>query len=245
MGTAMRTAERPVAPETDLRPVGEALRETGLGWELARQLDPRWALHRARGRSGGTRSEHSARRWDAQYIRKTDLFDLETDARERPRYRFLLHALGDRPLGRTLELGCSIGVLTAMLAERSTTLVATDISAVALDAASERLEESGHRQVEFRQAELPGGVPKGPFNTVVASEVLCYLRAWEVVETGGRIVASLAPGGRLLVAHTRGYFPKHAISADHAVRLVSRAGGLRSVGRWSGRELRADLFERR
>jgi SAM-dependent methyltransferase len=236
---ASRETGAPPEPE-----VSEALRETGLKWELARQLDPRWALHRIRGRSGGTRSEHSARRWDSFYVEKPDLFDLDTTGPERTRYRFLLHALGDRDLGRTLELGCSIGVLTAMLAERSTRVIATDISAVVLDTARERLQESGHTQVELRQAELPGGVPEGPFDTIVASEVLCYLRADEAAEAGANMAAALAPGGRLLVAHTRGYFPKHAISSDHATRQVARAPGLRSVKRWSGRELRAELFER-
>jgi chemotaxis methyl-accepting protein methylase len=131
-----------------------------------------------------------------------------------------------------------------MLAERTTSLIATDISAVVLETAWERLQEAGHGQVELRQAELPGGVPEGPFDTIVAAEVLCYLRAGEAAEAGTSMAAALAPGGRLLVAHTRGYFPKHAISSDHAARLVGRARGLRSVRRWSGRELRADLFER-
>jgi hypothetical protein len=66
-----------------------------------------------------------------------------------------------------------------------------------------------------------------------------------VTEFARRTAAALAPGGRLLVAHTRGYFPKHAISADHAARLVGRERELRSVRRWGGSELRVDLFERR
>ncbi len=224
--------------------LGAALGNTDRAWVLARQFDPRWGVHRLRGRAGGTRSEESAQRWDAQYVERTDLFELDGVEKELTRYRFLVEALADRPLGRTLELGCSVGVLTAMLAERTSSLTATDISEVVLEAARQRLREAGHDQVELRQAELPDGVPDGPFDTIVASEVLCYLRAFEAKESGARMAAALAPGGRLLVAHTRGYFPKHAISADHAARLVSRARGLRPVRRWGGSELRVDLLER-
>ena len=131
-----------------------------------------------------------------------------------------------------------------MLAERTDSLVATDISEVVLEAARRRLAEAGHDRVAFRQADLPDGVPAGPFDTIIASELLYYLRADEVSEAATRLANALAPGGRLLTAHTRGYFPRHAISADHAARLVDRARGLRSVRRWGGSELRVDLFER-
>ncbi len=62
--------------------------------------------------------------------------------------------------------------------------------------------------------------------------------------SAARFADALAPGGRLLVAHTRGYFPHHAISADRAARVVAGTRGLRRVRRWSGSELRVDLFER-
>jgi SAM-dependent methyltransferase len=223
----------------------EALGSTSPFWALARRFDPRWALHRVRGRSAGRRnSGEVVEYWDARYEETTDLFELEGTSHERRRYQFLLAALADGPLGRTLELGCSVGVLTRMLAERTDALVATDISEVVLDAAQKRLAEAGHDRIEFRQADLPDGVPEGPFGTIIASELLYYLRADEVSEAGRRLASALAPGGRLLTAHTRGYFPRHAISADHAARLVGRTDGLRSVGRWGGSELRVDVFER-
>jgi protein-L-isoaspartate O-methyltransferase len=221
-----------------------ALGRTGAAWELARRLDPRWALHRLRGRSGGSRSAESPRRWDAQYVEIPDLFELEDNERERTRYGFLLDALDGRPLGRTLELGCSVGVLTELLAERTDSLVATDISDVVAETARRRLREAGREGVEVRPAARPAGVPRGPFDTMIAAEVLYYLRACEAAEAASRFAEALAPRGRLLVAHTRGYFPKHAISADHAARLVGRTRGLRAVRRWSGSELRVDLFER-
>jgi SAM-dependent methyltransferase len=222
-----------------------ALGRTGLPWELARRFDPRWAAHRLRGRSHGRRdSAGVVEHWDTQYRQTTDLFELEGTAHERRRYEFIVGALAGRPLGRTLELGCSVGVLTQMLAEQTDSLVATDISDVVLEAARERLLDAGHGGVEFHQADLPDGVPAGPFDTIIASELLYYLRADEVRGAGMRLADALAPGGRILTAHTRGYFPKHALSADHVARLVGRTPGLRSVQRWGGSELRVDLFER-
>ena len=224
----------------------DALGSTGVAWEIARRFDPRWALHRLRGRDSGRRGgdQDVVGYWDERYAEEPDLFDLERDRAESARYEFLLEALSDRPLGRTLELGCSVGVLTAMIAERTESVTATDISEVVLETARERLAAAGYDGVELRQADLPDGVPEGPFDTIVASELLYYLRADEVAESAARLAAVLAPGGRLLTAHTRGYFPRHALSADHVARLVGRAPGLRFVERWSGRQRRVDLFER-
>jgi SAM-dependent methyltransferase len=208
---------------------------------LARRLDPRWAIHRLRGRVRG----NSAEDWEDHYARADDPYEYEKSPREHARYRFLLGVLADRPLGRTLELGCSVGVLTATLAERSTSLVATDISETAIATTGERLRGAGRDGVELRTAALPGDLPEGPFDTILASDVLCYLVPEEVKLAAGRMAAALAPGGRLLVSDTRGYFPTHAVSADHAARLVARTPGLRGAGRWGGSRLRVDLFERR
>jgi protein-L-isoaspartate O-methyltransferase len=197
-----------------------------------------------RGRGAGRPRAERGPRWDAQYTQTPDLFELEDVAKEDARYAFLLEALSGRPLGRTLEVGCSVGVLTAMLAERSASLMATDISEVVLERARERLRTAGHPDVEFRPAALPDGVPEGPFDTILAAEVLYYLPAGEVAESAARLAGALAPSGRLLVAHTRGYFAHHVISADRAAALVARTQGLRPVKRWSGSELRVDLFER-
>jgi chemotaxis methyl-accepting protein methylase len=131
-----------------------------------------------------------------------------------------------------------------MIAERTDSLVATDISEVVLETARQRLRDAGLEGVDLRPAELPGGVPAGPFDTIIASEVLYYLPAGEVAESATRLADALAPGARLLVAHTRGYFAHHAMSADRAARLVAGTRGLRSVRRWGGSELRVDLFER-
>ncbi len=225
--------------------MSDAVGSTGPLWELARRFDPRWGLHRLRGRGGGRPPAERAGRWDAQYTTTPDLFELEGDAKERARYDLRLDALADRSLGRTLEVGCSVGVFTAMLAERTASLTATDISEVVLETARERLQAAGHDGVELRRTELPDGVPEGPFDTIFAAEVLYYVSATEVAESAARLADALVPGGRLLVAHARGYFPHHAISADRAAGVVARSPGLRRVSRWGGSELRMDLFERR
>ncbi len=225
--------------------MSEALGSTGPLWELARRFDPRWALHRLRGRGGGRPPAERSGRWDAQYTKTPDLFELEGDAKEQARYDFRLDALAGRSLGRTLEVGCSVGVFTAMLAERTASVTATDISEVVLETARERLAEAGHEKVDLRHAELPGGVPEGPFETIIAAEVLYYLSAGEVAESAARLADALVPGGALLVAHARGYFPHHEISADRAAGVVARSPGLRRVRRWGGSGLRVDLFERR
>jgi hypothetical protein len=69
-----------------------------------------------------------------------------TNSYEQAKYRATLDHLPERP-GRTLELGCSVGVFTAMLAPRCAHLVAVDFSPTALERARERL--GGAENVEL------------------------------------------------------------------------------------------------
>ena len=81
------------------------------------------------------RREH----FEARYAADPDPWDFETSAYEHDKYERTLAALGDRRYARAFEAGCSIGVFTAMLAERCDALLAVDIAQAAVDAARERL----------------------------------------------------------------------------------------------------------
>ena len=74
-----------------------------------------------------------------------DPWDYATSEYEQAKYRTTLEYLPERT-GRTLELGCSVGIFTAMLAPRTSHLVAVDFSPTALERAAERL--AGAENVE-------------------------------------------------------------------------------------------------
>ncbi len=120
---------------------------------------------------------------------------------ERRKRAVTLAALPRRRFGRALELGCSVGVLTEELAGRCDDLLATDLSDAAVTAARQRL--AGRPGVRVERSPDPRSVPAGPFDLVVASEVLYYLDAAGRAAVTAALVAGLAPDGVLLACHWR------------------------------------------
>jgi SAM-dependent methyltransferase len=145
-----------------------------------------------------------------------DPWDYATSAYEQRKYRVTLDYLPERT-GRTLELGCSVGVFTAMLAPRCDALVAVDFSPTALARARARL--GGAAGVEFRRRRLPEEMPEGPFDTIVCAEVLYYWSAELVGDGLRRMEAALAPGGTLLAVHWRHPDRRRELTGDdvHAI----------------------------
>lgn len=100
-----------------------------------------------------------------------------------------------------LEIGCSIGTLTADLAPRCTNLVAVDASSAALERAAERL--APFPGVTVTHLTLPEGWPAGSFDLVVMSEVGYYFPTGEFDELLEKIRTSMLPGGTLVLCHWR------------------------------------------
>jgi SAM-dependent methyltransferase len=138
-----------------------------------------------------------------------DPWDYATSEYEQRKYRVTLDYLPART-GRTLELGCSVGVFTAMLAPRCDTLVAVDFSPTALARARARLGEAAG--VEFLRRRLPEEMPEGPFDTIVCAEVLYYWSAELVADGLRRMEAALAPPGTLLAVHWRHPDPRRELT---------------------------------
>lgn len=139
--------------------------------------------------------------FEAVYSSKRDPFGFETSPYEAAKYARTLAALDDRRFVRALEVGCSIGVFTAMLAPRCVELVAVDISALAVARARKRL--AGVHGVRVERRTLPEEMPQGPFDLIVCSEVLYYWSREVLTDALERFRATLAPGGSLLAVHYR------------------------------------------
>jgi SAM-dependent methyltransferase len=154
-----------------------------------------------------------------------DPWDYATSDYEQGKYRRTLTYLPVQT-GRTLELGCSIGVFTAMLAPRASHLVAVDFSPTALARARERLAGAGITNVELLERRLPEGMPDGPFDTIVCAEVLYYWSADLVIEGVRRIEAALAPGGTLLAVHWRHPDPRRELTGDDAHEILDERTAL-------------------
>jgi predicted TPR repeat methyltransferase len=150
--------------------------------------------------------------FEARYRRDGDPWSFATSEYERAKYAHTVAALGDDRFGRALELGCSIGVLTRLLAPACDTLTAVDAAPTAVAAARERVADLSH--VEAAVAVLPEELPRGPWDLVVASEVLYYFDLPLLGALLDALEAALLPGGTLLAVHYTGPAPDHRLTAD-------------------------------
>ncbi len=118
------------------------------------------------------------------------------------------------------ELGCSNGVLTAELAARCDALLATDLSAAALDEAARATGACPN--VRLEQASHPAQWPAGRFDLIVVSEVGYYLSPQEVVTMAAKLRGSLAEDGLLLACHWLHPFAEALSSATQVHRAFAR-----------------------
>ena len=143
-------------------------------------------------------------RWYEQRKREVTLAALT-----RPRYR------------RAFEPGCSIGVLTAALADRCDEVLAADVDECAVSTARSELARHGHVRVE--RLSVPQEWPDGMFDLVVISELAYYLAPAELDLLLDRAVGSLAPRGSLLACHWRHPVPDYPATGDDVhQRLLAR-----------------------
>ena len=117
--------------------------------------------------------------FEGLYAESGDPWDFEVSEYEQNKYARTLASLGDRTFRRALEAGASIGVFTEMLADRCDELIAVDVSERAVAVAQRRLSGRDHVRVERRT--LPEQMPEGPFDLIVASEVLYYFPREEML----------------------------------------------------------------
>ncbi len=177
------------------------------------------------------------------YSDSRDPWGFETSEYERRKYERTLGVLKDRRYRRALEVGTSIGVFTEMLAPSCDALLGVDVSEKALSVARERLVGFPHVRLELR--ELPEEMPEGPFDLILASEVLYYLPRGVMLETLGRFEASLEPGGRLLAVHWRMETETYPLQGDEVHELLVQNTSLQLRETIVEPEYRLDLFEDR
>ncbi len=177
------------------------------------------------------------------YANSGDPWNFETSDYEREKYRRTLDALGDRRFRRALEAGASIGVFTEMLAGRCDEVLAVDVSEKAVAAARERLDGLEHVRVERRT--LPEEMPEGPFDLIVASEVLYYFPREEMLAMLEGFEAALAPGGALLAVHWRRETRTYPLQGDEVHDLLAAHTSLALTQSVAEPDYRLDLFEDR
>lgn len=167
----------------------------------------------------------------AEYERRfgadPDPWGFETSPYELAKRATTIRACGPAAHGRVLELGAANGVLAAELAPAAERLVAVEAVAAAAALARERLAPWTH--AELIEGLVPGAVPDGPYDLVLASEILYYLDEAAYAQTLERLPGWLAPGARLVAVHWRTDGPERPRSARDVHESLAACPGLRLV----------------
>ncbi|TGD98328.1 class I SAM-dependent DNA methyltransferase [Methylobacterium nonmethylotrophicum] len=158
--------------------------------------------------------------FDARYAADPDPWNFADSPYERDKYAATLAALPRPRYASALEVGCSIGVLTAALGPRCDALLALDVAEGALAQARER--GRALPGLRFLRAQVPGEWPDGTFDLILLSEVVYYLDAGDVARLAGRVRTSLEPGGDVVLVHWTGE-TDYPLSGDEAADLFLRA----------------------
>ena len=175
------------------------------------------------------------------YARSADPWAFQTSSYEQEKYQRTMAALGERRFRSGFEPGCSIGVLTRMLATSCDALLAADIVEEPLQSA--RTLCSDLPWVRFERLRIPAEWPAGRFDLIVLSEVLYFLTPSDIAAVAARVLARnvsttlIQPGSlfRLASDHLSPPFlfpARIVLPANQAfVRNVADRRGLRHRGR--------------
>ena len=135
----------------------------------------------------------------AVYARHDDPWQLETRWYERRKRAITVASLPEERYRTALEVGCSIGVLSAVLAERCDDLLAVDVSSSAIERARNRALPA----VRFEVADAATDFPAGRFDLIVLSEIGYYLSPADFRTLLDEAITHLAFGGTLVACHWR------------------------------------------
>lgn len=143
-------------------------------------------------------AEHFQRLYDAS----PDPWRMRTSAYEAAKYWRTITALDDRRFRSGFEVGCSIGVLTGMLAAHCDKLLAIDIVEAPLRTA--RTACANQPWVCFERMRVPTEWPNDRFDLIVLSEVLYFLSRSDIAVVAEHVADTLEPDGVALLVNWRG-----------------------------------------
>lgn len=175
-----------------------------------------------------------------QYQRVIDPWHYETSAYERDKYEATLAALPGATYEQALELACSIGAFTNMLASRCRSLLAVDCSAEALERA--RRNCAAHAHVRFEQCRLPGQYPAGTFDLTTVCEFAFYLCESDLLALRENVLQHSRHGAHVILVHWTPPVDGHATIAQD-VHEAFRASPLQHLNGYDAPTYRLDVFQ--
>lgn len=150
--------------------------------------------------------------FDKVYTEKQDPWNFEKSEYEKDKYLKTLDSLPKKKYHKGLEIGCSIGVLTKLLADRCNELMSIDLNEFALASAKERLKEQSN--VTLKIGSIPDDLPKESFDLVVMSEVGYYLSIDDLIKAKDEIKLRMIEDADLILVHWTHEVADYPLSGD-------------------------------
>ena len=137
--------------------------------------------------------------FEGVYEADDDPWNFSASEYEAGKYAATVDALPLEKYESALEVGCSIGVLTAQLAKKCESLLAVDVNETALRQARERCENLPN--VRLAKMQIPGDFPEENFDLIVVSEVGYYLSVGDWRRAQEKLLTHLKPHGNIILVH--------------------------------------------
>jgi len=178
--------------------------------------------------------------FDAVYAKNSDPWRLATRWYEERKRSITVASLPNARYGSTLEIGCSIGMLTTMLAARSDSVLALDVSASAVGSASERTRDLDN--VEVRLTDATTDFPDGTFDLIVLSEVGYYFSRPALEQVISEARSHLADGGTIIACHWRHPVSEYLQTGDAVHETIAAQLGLPHLARHLETDFVIDVY---
>ena len=182
---------------------------------------------------------------DAAYFRERyaaspDPYGLAERWYEARKYALTVALLPRERYNAAFEPGCSVGVLTVMLASRCDKLLACDTVPDAV--ASARARTAGLPGVRVEQGALPEEWPPDSFDLIVFSELLYYFDDPDLDQVLRLGTSALRPSGHLVAVHWRHPAPDHPRSGDQVHQALAAHPGLARLARYRDPDFTAEVY---
>jgi SAM-dependent methyltransferase len=165
--------------------------------------------------------------FESRYQAADDPWGFATSAYEQDRYHATLSALSKTRYRRTYEPGCSVGVLTAALAQRSDEVVACDISPTAVMKAQARCAACDNVTIDVQDAAKVAAI--GQFDLIVFSELGYYFSVKSLHALAGELLTRLRADGEFIAVHWLGNSGDHLLTGDLVHEVLASSLGLEPI----------------
>jgi SAM-dependent methyltransferase len=162
--------------------------------------------------------------FEEMYRHSSDPWSFASSPYELSRYNAIVHALITNHYRNAFEPGCSVGVLTELLATLCDRIDAMDISPTAVTIATERCARFPH--VEIHCGSLDDAFSVEDIDLLVLSEIGYYFDRNRWRSLAENLVKSVVPSGTILAAHWLGQSKDHRQHGDSVHEVLRSIGSM-------------------